>query len=162
MRGGLMRLVRITFIVLLLVIFSIICSEQHIGVLLSLAESDNAEKTDKLGEDFQRQLPWFREKPESGESKGTPQPELYQRTPEGDKNGEKQKYPYCRYPDCPGQYTLCYNPDLDLYEYCYPADSFDFRMRFRSPKFRLWWEQERVCPPGYFFKSGTGCYPGFK
>ncbi len=90
MRGGLMRLVKITFIVLLLVIFSIICSEQHIGVLLSLAESDNAEKADKLSEDFQKQSPWFREKPESGESKGTPQPELYQRTPEGNKKKKRR------------------------------------------------------------------------
>jgi len=157
MRGGLMRLVRITFIVLLLVIFSIICSEQHIGVLLSLAESDNAEKADKLSEDFQKQSPWFREKSESGESKGTPQPDLYLRTPEGQKE-ETQEYPYCRYPYCPEQSALCYNPDLDIYENCYPADSSHFKIRFRSPKFRLWWERERTCPPGYFFTPDGGCY----
>ncbi len=157
-----MKFLKITFIFSVLIVLSMICSQQYIGVLSSFAASDNAEKVDKLGEDFQKQSPWFRDKPESGESKGIPQPELYQRTPEGNKGEETQKYPYCRYPDCPGQYALCYNPDADLYEYCYPADSFDFRMRFHSPKFRLWWEQERVCPPRYFFKHGTGCYPGFK
>jgi len=141
-----MSFIKIIFPILALLVFSLIYPQTYFGISLSLAASD-AEEADKLGEEFQKEAPWFREKPESGESKGDPQPDLYQRSSE----------PYCRYPDCPEQYPLCYNPDLEVYEYCYPADTSDFRLRFHSPKLRLWWESERVCPPGYFFKPNSGC-----
>ena len=154
-----MKFIKTTLFVLFSVLVSILCSEEHMGISSAVASSDDVEKSDKLGDDFQKQSPWFREKPKSGESTGTPQPEQYLRNPEGEKKEETQKYPYCRYPDCPGQYALCYNPDLDTYEYCYPANSDNFRMRFRSPKFRLWWERERRCPPGYSFAPDGGCYP---
>jgi len=151
--------VKIAVIIVLSFTFSAIpCSRLHI-VMPAFAASDDTDKADKLGEDFQKQSPWFREKPKSDENTGTPQPEQYLRNPEGEKKEETQKYPYCRYPDCPEQYALCYNPDLDTYEYCYPADSDHFRLRFRSPKFRDWWERERACPAGYSFTPDGGCYP---
>lgn len=156
-----MRFSKITFIVLLLVFFSIIYSdiysEQRMGVLLSFAASDNTEKADKLGEEFQKQSPWFREKPKSGESTGVPQPEQYLRCTEDKKEEETQSNPYCYYPYCEEQYPLRYDPDTKPYEYCYPVDSFSYKFRFRSPKFRLWWDQERACPPGYFFRPNFGC-----
>ncbi len=151
-----MSFIKIIFVLLALLVLSLIYPQNYFSVPLSLAASDDAEKADKLGEEFQKQAPWFREKPQGDEGKGEPQPELYIHTPEG-KEEKQDKYPYCRYPDCPEQYPLCYNPDLEVYEYCYPADSSDFRLRFHSPKFRLWWEHERVCPPGYFFTPGSGC-----
>ncbi len=139
-----MKFLRITIIIS--VFFSLV-------IMPSFAASDDSEK---LGDEFQKQAPWFREKQQSGESRGEPQPELYLKTPE-EKKEKEDKYPYCYYPYCRGQYTLCYNPDTGRYEYCYPSDSYYFKLRFQSPKFRLWWEQERMCPQGYFFKPSSGC-----
>jgi hypothetical protein len=146
-----------TALLVLFFIFSAVTySELHI-VALASAASDNTEKADKLGEEFQKQSPWFREKPESDESIVTPQPEHYLRIPEEKKEEETQGNPYCYYPYCEEQYPLCYDPDTGLYEYCYPADSFSFKFRFHSRKFRQWWDHERACPPGYFFKNNIGC-----
>lgn len=142
-----MRVLKIKIIILVLI--SLFVST---GILVFAASDDS----EKLGDEFQKQAPWFREKQQSGESRGEPQPELYLKTPE-EKKEKEDKYPYCYYPYCQEQYTLCYNSDTGRYEYCYPSDSYYFKLRFQSPKFRLWWEQERMCPPGYFFKPSSGC-----
>ncbi len=147
-----MKFLRITIIFLVWLSLSLIYNQQYIGVLSSLAASDS----DKHGDEFQKQAPWLREKQQGGEPRGEPQPELYLRTPEK-KEEKEDKYPYCYYPYCQEQYPLCYNPDTGRYEYCYPSDSSYFQNRFHSPKFRLWWQKERMCPPGYFFKPGLGC-----
>jgi len=110
----------------------------------------DAEKAGQLGEDFQKQTPWGKDAPDTGEFRGTPQPKEYRSSPEDEQprdEGQKVR-----------EYPLCYNPYTGGYEYCYPSDSYYFRMRFRSPEFRFWWEHGRTCPPGYYFRPGWGCY----
>lgn len=103
----------------------------------------------ELGEDFQKQMPYSKEKPQSGE--GQPQPRDYTAPPEREK-------PEARTPAQAPDYPLCYDPYTRTYEYCHPEDSDSFRMRLRSPDFRFWWESGRTCPPGYYFRPGWGCY----
>lgn len=109
------------------------------------------QRADELGNDFQRQMPGFREKPQSGETPGQAQPGDYVAPPEREKN-EPASQPRS------GDYPLCYNPYTRAYETCYPEGSENWRLRYGSPDFRLWWESGRSCPPGYYFRPGRGCY----
>ncbi len=104
------------------------------------------EKADKLGEEFQKQMPWSKERTPGGEplTRELPQP------PESQKQKDESESQFTRYP-------LCYNYYTRRYEYCYPRDSDYFMLRFQSPKFRFWWEHGRSCPPGYHFVPGEGC-----
>ena len=113
--------------------------------------SGNIERANELGEDFQRQMPYSKEKPQSGETPGQAQPGDYVAPPEREKN-EPAAQPRG------GDYPVCYNPYTRAYENCNPEDSENWRLRYSSPDFRLWWEQGRSCPPGYYFRPGRGCY----
>ncbi len=112
--------------------------------------AQNLRRADELGEDFQRQMPYSKDKTQSSETPVQAQPREYT-APAG---GEQ--------PSATGiqgnEYPLCYNPLSGVYEYCDPGDSEYFRQRFQSPDFRYWWERGRACPPGYYFRQGWGCY----
>jgi hypothetical protein len=109
------------------------------------------EKADELGDDFQRQMPWSREKPQSGETPGQAQPRDYVAPPEREKTETTTRPQGETFP-------LCFNPYTRGYETCYPEDSEHWRTWYNSPDFRLWWEQGRSCPRGYYFRPGRGCY----
>ncbi|MCL5023432.1 MAG: hypothetical protein M1497_08730 [Nitrospirae bacterium] len=115
------------------------------------ATSGEIDKADRLGEEFQRQMPYSKERPETGETPGQTQPGDY--TAPSEREGTLA-------PAQPGGYDepLCYDPYTGTYEYCYPEDSDYFRSRFQSPGFPFWWERGRSCPPGYHFEPGRGCY----
>ncbi len=109
------------------------------------------ERANELGEDFQRQMPYSKERPQTGETPGQVQPGDYVAPPERERN---EPPPQPRAGDSP----VCYNPYTRAYETCYPQDSEYWRLRYSSPEFRLWWDQGRSCPSGYYFKHGRGCY----
>lgn len=114
--------------------------------LYSETRSSDIERADRLGEEFQKQMPWSKEKPQSGEFYGTPQPKDYLSPPEKE---ETQSEPDAQYP-------YCYDPYTGYYEYCYrgydPLYGDDYwRLRFR-------WDHGKRCPPGFHFKPGWGCY----
>jgi hypothetical protein len=115
------------------------------------AYPEDASRANELGEDFQRQIPGYKEKPQGGETPGQTQPQDYTAPPDREKP-EPQTTPQGT------DYPLCYNPYTRVYEYCHPEDTDSFRLRLRSPDFRFWWERGRSCPPGYYFKPGWGCY----
>ena len=108
-------------------------------------------RANELGDDFQRQMPYSKEKPQSGETPGQAQPEDYTAPPERERTEA---------PSQPQGYDnpLCYNPYTRGYENCYPEGSEYWRQRYDSPDFRLWWEHGRTCPSGYYFNPGRGCY----
>lgn len=115
------------------------------------AYCQDVRKADQLGEEFQKQMPYSKEKPQSGETPGQSQPKEYITPPESHKlraSPEPKNY----------EYPFCYNPYTRLYEYCYQDDYDTFRLRYRSPELLFWWEHGRRCPPGYYFKPGWGCY----
>lgn len=114
-------------------------------------KSDNIEKADQLGEEFQKQGPWTRQAPQDGGFYGMPQPKDYLAPPES-------QLPQYESENSTVQYPLCYNPYNRAYEYCYSGDSSYFQLRFRSPDFRFWWRRGRTCPPGYHFVPEEGCY----
>jgi hypothetical protein len=109
------------------------------------------ERANELGEDFQRQMPYSRERPQTGETPGQTQPRDYVAPPERERS-EPAPQPGG------GDYPVCYNPYTRVYENCYPQDSEYWRLRYNSPDFRFWWEQGRSCPSGYYFRQGRGCY----
>ncbi len=111
----------------------------------------NIERANEMGEDFQRQMPYSKERPQTGETPGQAQPGDYVAPPEREKS-EPPSQPQA------GDYPLCYNPYTRTYENCYPQDSESWRLRYNSPDFRLWWDHGRSCPSGYYFRSGRGCY----
>lgn len=116
-------------------------------VAYSWAASGNIEKVDRLGEEFQGQMPGTKERPEKESGFDTPQPQEYVAPSAVVPTGQNQAGP------------VCYNPYTQMYERCYLPDSEDFRGWYRSPKFRTWWERGRSCPSGYYFVPGSGCYP---
>jgi hypothetical protein len=121
-----------------------------VAYLLSCpAYAQSGKGANELGDDFQRQMPYSKENPQSGE--GQTQPQDYTAPPDREKP-EPQTTPQGT------DYPLCYNPYTRVYEYCHPEDTDSFRLRLRSPDFRFWWEHGRSCPPGYYFKPGWGCY----
>lgn len=109
------------------------------------------QRADELGEDFQRQMPYSKERPQSGETPGQAQPKDYIAPPEREKTEPTPRPQGYDYP-------LCFNPYTRAYENCYPEDSEHWRLRYSSPDFRFWWEHGRACPPGYYFRPGRGCY----
>lgn len=116
------------------------------GFVYSWAASNNVEKADRLGEEFQGQMPGAIEKPKKEPDLNTPQPQEYVAPSATTPSEQNQTWP------------VCYNPYTQTYERCYLPDSEDFRIRYRSPKFRIWWEKGRSCPAGYYFVPGSGCY----
>ena len=139
---GIQRLCKLSLLILSLSLSFLLPSHLYSETL-----SSDIEKADRLGDEFQQQMPWSKEKIPSGEplTRDLPQP------PESQKSKDESE-PQWR------QYPLCYNPYTLRYEYCYRGDEDYFMIRFRSPAFRFWWEHGRVCPPGYYFKGGWGCY----
>jgi hypothetical protein len=113
--------------------------------------TDNIERANKLGEEFQKQGPWSRKSPQDQDFYGIPQPEDYLATPESQLPKSESDMSSVPYP-------LCYNPYTRVYEYCYSGDSSYFQSRFSSPEFRFWWKRGRTCPPGYYFVPKEGCY----
>lgn len=113
--------------------------------------SQDLRRAEELGNDFQQQMPYSTERPGSGETPGQAQPGDYVAPPEREQ-GEPAAQPRG------GDYPVCYNPYTRAYEPCYPQDSEYWRMRYNSPDFRIWWEQGRSCPSGYYFRPGRGCY----
>lgn len=113
--------------------------------------SDNIEKADRLGEDFQNQGPWSRQRSPDDNFYAIPQPREYQATPGSQIPEVEPKYDITQYP-------LCYNPYAGAYEYCYRGGSSFYRSGFRSPSFGLKWRRGRSCPPGYYFVPEKGCY----
>lgn len=119
--------------------------------------SENQKEAGRFADDFQRQMPWSRQIPQSGAINGMLQPENYISPSESmQPKSEQLRYavPYYYYQ----QYPLCYNPYLFRYEYCGGNDSYEFRVRFRSKDFIFWWENKRECPPGHRFVHNRGCY----
>ena len=108
-------------------------------------------RANELGDDFQRQMPYSREGPQSGETPGQMQPGDYTSPPERERP-EATSQPQG------GDYPLCFNPYTRGYENCYPEGSEYWRLRYNSPEFRYWWEHGRTCPQGYYFKPGRGCF----
>ncbi len=104
-----------------------------------------------LGDDFQRQMPYSKEGPQSGETPGQIQPGDYTAPPERERT-DLPAQP--RVSDSP----LCFNPYTGGYETCYAEGSEYWRERYNSPDYRYWWEQGRTCPPGYYFRPGRGCF----
>ncbi len=107
-------------------------------------------RADELGDDFQGQMPYSKDRPQTGETPGQMQPGDYT-SPPGEGTGALPQ-------PQGGDYPLCYNPYSRGYENCYPQGSEYWRQRYDSPDFRLWWDHGRTCPPGYYFKPGWGCY----
>ncbi len=122
-----------------------------IGLFSSSVCASQTSRADELGDDFQGQMPGYKEKPRSGETPGQAQPQEYTAPPDREK-------PDSQAPPQGSDYPLCYNPYTRDYEYCHPEDVDSFRLRLRSPDFRFWWEHGRSCPSGYYFRSGWGCY----
>ncbi|MEF9476076.1 MAG: hypothetical protein L0958_05240 [Candidatus Mariimomonas ferrooxydans] len=118
--------------------------------LNSETEPKDIEKAEELGEEFQMQMPWSREKSQSGSHYDISQPEAYRATPEKElpASEEKTLYPYC------------YNPYTYRYELCYYRYYYDdyYRLRLHLPKFNFSLEHERGCQDGFYFKTGWGCY----
>lgn len=120
---------------------------------------DDLEKVDRLGEEFQRQMPWSKEVPQSGAYEGTPQPEGYLSAPGRE---AKETEPSA------AQYPYCYNPYTRRYEYCpggrypyhHPYYYYEnyFYLRIGWPKFYFYWEGGESCPPDYYHRQGWGCY----
>jgi hypothetical protein len=139
------------------VIFSAICmfllSEPLNAEIKSPSNirSENLERVNNLGEEFQRQGPWSRKSPQDGGFYDIPQPDSYLATPESQLPKSEPEVSAVPYP-------LCYNPYIRVYEYCYSGDSSYFQSRFSSPQFRFWWKRGRTCPPGYYFVPEEGCY----
>ena len=142
---------------LFIVAVAVICMFFPPGVLYpetrssSIKRSDNIDKADNLGDEFQKQGPWSRQAPAGDGSTATPQPEEYLATPKSQIPGSESEGGSVQYP-------LCYNPYKQVYESCAPMDSSDFQLRLRSPAFRLWWKKGRTCPSGYYFVPEKGCY----
>jgi hypothetical protein len=108
------------------------------------------QRADNLGDEFQKQMPYSKEKPQSGETPGQPQPEHYVAPPERERPDAAQP---------PGNgYPLCYNPYYGRYEPCYPEGSEQWRHFYSSPHFQLWWDKWRSCPSGHHFRIGKGCF----
>lgn len=107
-------------------------------------------KEDKLGEEFQRQMPYSKERPQSGETPGQPQPKDYIAPTEKEKTDTTQSQMHER--------PVCYNPYYGKYEPCYPRDSEQWRFFYSLPHFQLWWDKWQNCPPGYHFRTGKGCF----
>lgn len=99
------------------------------------------EKADKLGEEFQKEMPWAKER--------QPQKELLTPVPPPPADTTESKTV---------QNPMCYNPYTGAFESCNPDDYEHFRLRWQSQKFRFWWEHGRACPAGYHFNPGWGCY----
>lgn len=121
------------------------------SLLFCPAYAGTGKGASELGDDFQRQMPYSKERPQSGETPGQAQPEDYTAPPERERN-EAPSEPQGR------DFPLCYNPYTGGYENCHPEGSEYWRLRYDSPDFRFWWEHGRTCPPGYYFKPGRGCY----
>jgi hypothetical protein len=117
----------------------------------SVPSVTDVEKADQLGDEFQRQMPWYARTPQSGAFFGIPQPKEYLSAPESEIPPESSEY-------LSRQYPLCYDPYTGSYEYCKPRNSYYFRVKLRSPQFRFWWSKGRFCPYGYFFIPDRGCY----
>lgn len=107
-------------------------------------------RADKLGEEFQRQMPYSKERPQSGETPGQPQPKDYIAPAERERPDATQSQVY--------EQPICYNPYYGNYEPCYPRDSEQWRFFYSSPHFQLWWDKWRSCPSGYHFRNGKGCF----
>ena len=120
--------------------------------LYSETLSSDIEKADRLGDEFQQQMPWSKEKIPSGEplTRDLPQPPESQRS-------KDESEPQWR------QYPLCYNPYTLRYEYCYLSHDnlnyYDYyKYRTHRPGFYLYWGHGGKCPPGYYFSPERGCY----
>mgnify|MGYP006268487043 FL=1 len=131
-----------------LFVFSIIAL---LSVFANPGYPGNNERANELGNDFQNQMPWSKEKPQSGETPGQAQPRDYVAPPEREMT-ETTTRPQGE------MYPLCFNPYTRAYETCYPEGSENWRTWYNSPDFRFWWEQGRACPRGYYFRPGRGCY----
>lgn len=144
LNGKDMRHLKTILIILALALFS---SHSYAETGAPSPKDKDIEKADKLGEEFQRQMPWSKERAPAGEplTRDVPQ------SPESQKPKDEPESQWKQYP-------LCYNPHTHRYEYCYPGDPDYFMLRFRSPKFRFWWDYGRSCPPGYYFAPGQGCF----
>ena len=144
-------------ITLSIVLFFLLLSSSYAGEVKPAEKSPSAgdiEKANQLGEEFQRQMPWSRESPQSGEYYGSPQPKSYFSTPE-------RELPESEPPMA--QYPFCYNPYTRIYEYCYPPEygyynsqgydyyylrgygyyypgEYYYRFRLHLPEFRFYWE----------------------
>ncbi len=113
--------------------------------------SDSIQRAMNLGDEFQDMGPWSGHAGRDSGFYGLAQPRDYLTAPESKRITTDQGTDSAAYP-------LCYNPYQRAYEYCYPRDSAYFQLLLRSADFRAWWSRGRVCPPGYYFRYGKGCY----
>lgn len=132
-----MRLLKISLIPMILIfLFS-----QSLYSWAASPSKKDIEKADKLGEEFQKDMPWAKDR--------QPQKEPLTPAPQTPSAATEQKTL---------QYPMCYNPYTGGFESCNPDDYEHFNLRWQSQKFRFWWEHGRACTKGYHFKPGWGCY----
>ncbi|MBI5674306.1 MAG: hypothetical protein HZC48_00560 [Nitrospirae bacterium] len=114
--------------------------------------SKDIEEAERLGEEFQGQMPWSKDIPESGAYDGMTQPEGYL-------SGPRQKM-YEEDRAKIREYEYCYNPVTFRYEYCYSAypNFYDYyKYRLYLPGFYLYWRHGEKCPPGHHYSTERGC-----
>jgi hypothetical protein len=111
--------------------------------------SDDWDAVNRLGEEFQRQAPWFRTPGKSGEiDQGIPQPPPYgsvgSREEPQEQTGSNPSY-------------ICYEPVARTYYYCLTGWPVSYAPA-QYPYFPFWWKYPWSCPPGSRWKSGVGCH----